>query len=101
MVANGRGISFTTQYTQHTTGRIKCIPLSDKKTRWEQCLYWNKNREFTKEELAFKDFVVQFYQDTHQKLRLRHFRLQHNFQSRNWAILGFANRVSPFSFFNR
>ena len=67
MVANGRGISFTTQYTQHTIGRIKCIPLSDKKSRWEQCLYWNKNREFTPEELAFKDFVVQFYQNTHQK----------------------------------
>lgn len=61
MVTRGRGISFTTQYAPRTDADICYVPLRES-IRWEQRLYWHKNRTLTLEEQAFKDFVIHFFQ---------------------------------------
>lgn len=59
MVANGRGISFTTRHTPRNHPDIRYIPMQEP-VRWEQRLYWHRNRVLTGEELAFKEFVIDF-----------------------------------------
>lgn len=60
MVAEGRGISFTTLHTGRTYPDGLChVPLNA--TGWTVHLYWRKNREFTEDEQTFFDFVKELY----------------------------------------
>lgn len=63
MVAKGRGISFTTQYTLQTDPDICYLPLQQA-VQWEQRLFWHPQRRLTREELEFKDFVIRFFRST-------------------------------------
>ena len=60
MVAEGRGVSFTTLHTGRTYPDGLChIPINVPK--WTVRLYWRKNREFTEDERQFYSFVEDFY----------------------------------------
>ena len=63
MVAKGRGVSFTTQYTLHNHPDICYLPLQCE-AQWEQRIYWHNERQLSQQELAFKNFVTGFFQDT-------------------------------------
>lgn len=63
MVAKGRGISFTTQHTPHNHQDIRYLPLQQA-VKWEQRLYWHRDRQLTSQEQNFKEFVTSFFQST-------------------------------------
>lgn len=60
MVAKGRGISFTTQHTLHNHPEICYLPLRQN-VKWEQRLYWHRERQLTGREQDFKQFVTGFF----------------------------------------
>lgn len=61
VVSKGRGISFTTQYAPHPDPNI-CYMQLRQRVHWEQRLYWNPYRKFSREETEFRDFVLSFFQ---------------------------------------
>lgn len=62
MVAEGRGIAITATHTGPTnTSTQRYVPINAPNCRWEQHLYWNKEKVLTAEEALFKDFVVKMY----------------------------------------
>lgn len=61
MVSTGHGISFSTEYTPHTTANSCYIPLRGTKCTWEQHIYWHKERVLTKEEEYVKNFIIDFF----------------------------------------
>lgn len=61
MVAKGRGISFTTHHTLHNHPDIRYLPLQQN-VKWEQRLYWHRERQLTPQQLNFRDFVTGFFQ---------------------------------------
>lgn len=63
MVAKGRGIAFTTQHTLHNHPDIRYLPLQQT-VKWEQRLYWYRDRQLTAQQLAFRNFVTGFFQNT-------------------------------------
>ena len=63
MVANGRGISFTTQHTLHNHPDIRYLPLRQN-VNWEQRLYWHRGRQLTPQQLDFRNFVTSFFRNT-------------------------------------
>ena len=62
LVSEGRGISFdTANNIQSISELLSYVPLSVPECHWTQLLYWNPKKQFTWEELAFKDFLLDMY----------------------------------------
>ena len=61
MVAEKRGIAFTTKYAERVLPNVKYIPLRETVSNWKQKLYWHADREFSKQEMDFKKFVLDLY----------------------------------------
>ena len=65
MVSEGRGIFITTSDTARSNQYSLCrVPVKAAFYHWEQRLYWKRDRMLTKEEILFKDFIQDMYQDT-------------------------------------
>lgn len=62
MVSKGRGIGFTTQHSPHIHPDIRYLPLKET-VRWEQRLYWHRDRALKQHALDFRDFVTAFFCD--------------------------------------
>lgn len=62
MVSEGRGICFgTSNNIRSQVKDVVCIPIAVPECHWEQWLYWQPHRQFTPEEIAFKNFVLKMY----------------------------------------
>lgn len=62
LVSQGVGIALTTAYAKNSsTIHLRYIPLRVSDCIWPQRLYWRKERELSDEELAFKDYIVEYY----------------------------------------
>lgn len=62
MVAEGRGISFTSSRSARSKEySLAYVPINAPECHWEQRLYWDSNRQFTPEELTFKEFLLDMY----------------------------------------
>jgi len=62
MVAEGRGVSFTSSRTPRSSAYpLAYVPIKVPKCHWEQRLYWDSSRQFTQEELTFKEFLLDMY----------------------------------------
>lgn len=62
MVSEGRGISFATTHTFHTTNTtLKYIPIEVPNCHWEQHIFWQKSRPLSCNERAFKEFILNRY----------------------------------------
>ena len=62
MVAENLGISLTTMHT-HRFGSsdLRYIPVTNRHRPWRIRMYWSKNKDFTEDELVFKEFIEEFY----------------------------------------
>lgn len=64
MVADGRGISFAATHRGRTNAATCCyVPINAPNCKWEQRLYWNKERFLTEEESLFKEFILEMYHE--------------------------------------
>lgn len=64
MVSEGRGVSFSTEYTRHIGSGLRYIPIHGVSSHWEQRLYWHHDRVLTDVEKQFKQFVIRFFGDS-------------------------------------
>ena len=66
MVTNNSGISFCSQHPDYIPlPNVRYIPLADFPEPWQTRLYWRKDRPLTKQELLFREYVVNYYNDQH------------------------------------
>lgn len=62
LVSQGVGIALTTAHAKSaSTSHLRYIPLRVSECIWPQRLYWRKDQVHSDEELAFKDFIVEYY----------------------------------------
>lgn len=62
MVAEQQGITFATMHTGKVASDGLCyIPVSGPEAVWKVRLYWRRGRQFSPEELTFRNFVEAFY----------------------------------------
>ena len=62
MVAEGKGVAFSTAHTGRTMPEGLCyVPVSDMEVPWTVSLYWRKNRKLNEDECHFREFVKQLY----------------------------------------
>lgn len=66
MVAENKGISFTTYHPGNTLyPNIRYVPLDDPFEPWSANLYWRKDHTLSPEENSFLEFARQLYRDVH------------------------------------
>lgn len=66
MVAENKIISFFSLHPDYAPSANICqIPLVDPLDPWSARLYWHKDRQLTDQEIAFRDFVVNYYSALH------------------------------------
>ncbi len=64
MAAKGLGISFATTHSAHSPALpLRYVPISNDYQPWVSRLYWRRNHTFTEDELIFKKFILQYYQE--------------------------------------
>lgn len=64
MVAEGLGVAFATQHMARTPSlSLRYIPIQNNYKPWISRLYWRKNYTFTKDEILFKEFIENYYQN--------------------------------------
>lgn len=62
MVAENLGVSLTTMHTDRIrSSGLRCIPVSNRHRPWLVRMYWHKNKDFSEDELIFKEFIEEFY----------------------------------------
>ena len=64
MAAKGLGVAFATLHTAKTPALpLRYVPISNPYQPWVSRLYWRKGHMFTSDELIFKSFVEDYYQE--------------------------------------
>ena len=63
MAAKGLGVAFATLHTARTPSlSLRYVPISNPYQPWVSRLYWRKGHTFTEDELTFRAFVQEYYQ---------------------------------------
>lgn len=63
LVSKNAAVALTTQHAQNSCMEDVCyIPLEADGIVWPQRIYWRKDRPLSDSELAFRDFMVEYYQ---------------------------------------
>lgn len=64
LVAQGRGISFTTEYTsKYEDHGVSFVPISNPSHPLRHAVYWNKDKLLSREEQTFLDFCVDYFKN--------------------------------------
>lgn len=62
LVSQNAAIALTTMHAKNSCMEDLCfIPLETDDTVWPQRMYWRKDRPLTSAELAFRDFMIEYY----------------------------------------